>query len=57
MGFGPRQDFELAKAIERAYRSCQLNYGTFGNAVPQVHGHMWDEPKSLAGSPPSPQVT
>jgi hypothetical protein len=29
-----------AKAIERAYRPCQLNYGTFGNAVPHVHTHI-----------------
>jgi diadenosine tetraphosphate (Ap4A) HIT family hydrolase len=29
-----------AKAIELAYRPCQLNYGTFGNAVPHVHTHI-----------------
>jgi len=29
-----------AKAIERAYRPCQLNYGTLGNAVPHVHTHI-----------------
>jgi diadenosine tetraphosphate (Ap4A) HIT family hydrolase len=29
-----------AKAIERAYQPCQLNYATFGNAVPHVHTHI-----------------
>jgi diadenosine tetraphosphate (Ap4A) HIT family hydrolase len=29
-----------AKAIQRAYQPCQLNYGTFGNAVPHVHTHI-----------------
>jgi diadenosine tetraphosphate (Ap4A) HIT family hydrolase len=29
-----------AKAIEQAYRSCQLNYATFDNALPHVHTHI-----------------
>jgi diadenosine tetraphosphate (Ap4A) HIT family hydrolase len=29
-----------AQAIERAYQPCQLNYTTFGNAVPHVHTHI-----------------
>jgi len=29
-----------AKAIERAYQPCQLNYTTFGDAVPHVHAHI-----------------
>jgi diadenosine tetraphosphate (Ap4A) HIT family hydrolase len=29
-----------AKAIERVYRPCQLNYAIFGNAVPHVHTHI-----------------
>jgi diadenosine tetraphosphate (Ap4A) HIT family hydrolase len=29
-----------AKAIEHAYRPCQLNYATLGNAVPHVHTHI-----------------
>ena len=29
-----------AKAIEGAYQPCQLNYMTFGNAVPHVHTHI-----------------
>jgi diadenosine tetraphosphate (Ap4A) HIT family hydrolase len=27
----------VAKTIERAYLPCQLNCGTFGNAVPHIH--------------------
>lgn len=30
----------IAKAIEGAYEPCQLNYMTFGNAVPHVHTHI-----------------
>jgi diadenosine tetraphosphate (Ap4A) HIT family hydrolase len=30
----------IARAIERAYDPCQLNYMTFGNAVPHVHTHI-----------------
>jgi diadenosine tetraphosphate (Ap4A) HIT family hydrolase len=30
----------VAKAIERAYQPCQLNYGIFGNATPHVHIHI-----------------
>jgi diadenosine tetraphosphate (Ap4A) HIT family hydrolase len=29
-----------AKAIDQAYRPCQLNYATFDNAVPHVHTHI-----------------
>jgi len=29
----------VARAIERIYEPCQLNYMTFGNAVPHVHTH------------------
>jgi hypothetical protein len=29
-----------ARAIERAYQPCQLNYATFGNAVPHVHTYI-----------------
>ena len=29
-----------AKVIERVYEPCQLNYMTFGNAVPHVHTHI-----------------
>lgn len=29
-----------AKAIEGVYEPCQLNYMTFGNAVPHVHTHI-----------------
>jgi diadenosine tetraphosphate (Ap4A) HIT family hydrolase len=37
----PRTDVRtVAKAIERAYRPCQLNYATLGNAVPHVHTHI-----------------
>jgi len=30
----------VAKAIERGYEPCQLNYMTFSNAVPHVHTHI-----------------
>jgi diadenosine tetraphosphate (Ap4A) HIT family hydrolase len=30
----------IAKAIEGVYKPCQLNYMTFGNAVPHVHTHI-----------------
>ena len=30
----------IAKAIERAYQPCQLNYMTFNNAMPHVHTHI-----------------
>lgn len=44
-----------AKAIEHAYRPCQLNYGTFDNAVPHVHTHITprypDDP--APGQPPA----
>jgi diadenosine tetraphosphate (Ap4A) HIT family hydrolase len=30
----------IAGAIERVYDPCQLNYMTFGNAVPHVHTHI-----------------
>jgi diadenosine tetraphosphate (Ap4A) HIT family hydrolase len=44
-----------AKAIERAYRPCQLNYGTFGNAVPHVHTHITPRyPDDLAPGRPLP---
>lgn len=29
-----------ARAIERTYQPCQLNRGTFGNAVPHVQTHI-----------------
>lgn len=29
-----------AQAIEHVYEPCQLNYMTFGNAVPHVHTHI-----------------
>ncbi len=28
------------QAIQAVYRPCQLNYSTFGNAVPHVHTHI-----------------
>ena len=30
----------IARAIERVYHPCQLNYMTFGNAIPHVHTHI-----------------
>ena len=30
----------VAKAIERIFRPCQLNYATFDNMVPHVHTHI-----------------
>jgi len=29
-----------ARAIERTYQPCQLNYATYNNAVPHVHTHI-----------------
>ena len=44
-----------AKAIEGVYEPCQLNYMTFGNAVPHVHTHIVPRyPDDLAPGRPLP---
>jgi diadenosine tetraphosphate (Ap4A) HIT family hydrolase len=45
----------IAKAIERAYQPCQLNYMTFNNAMPHVHTHIVPRyPDDLAPGRPLP---
>jgi diadenosine tetraphosphate (Ap4A) HIT family hydrolase len=30
----------VARAIERVFQPCQMNYALFGNAIPHVHAHL-----------------
>ncbi|MGI8447966.1 MAG: HIT family protein [Streptosporangiaceae bacterium] len=47
----------VAKAIEGVYEPCQLNYMTFGNAIPHVHTHIVPRyPDDPAPSRPLPDT-